>query len=228
MKANRFFLMIVILAVVLLAACAGSGTEQPPAEAQAPAETQPQVEVTAVPLGTEVAAPEIAADVPEGWTTFADPTYNYAFAYPAEWEVCNEGEGNIQLCKPMEEPGVGPKPSFYVAVIPKGVENSPYDAFTAEGVRRYMGLKVGESELSEPDAQPAEYFRYTRLPDAQGWDFRAMMIENERVWEAPQEIKDRRALVMTEAGIFILGSYYASPEDLQTYEQILSTFEFKR
>jgi hypothetical protein len=197
MKANSFSLMIVLLVVValLLAACTAPAAEQTPAGTQAPAATQPQIETqppaeaTAAPDETEMPLPGTGASVPEGWTTYSDPTYHYAFANPAEWEVCNEGEGSIQLCEPLKEPGVGPKPSFYVAVIPKDAENSPYDAFTAEGVRRFMPLKVGESELTEPNAQPAEYLRYTRLPDAQGWDFRAMIIENERVWEAPAEIR---------------------------------------
>jgi hypothetical protein len=184
--------------------------------------------VTAALVETEEGVPDIGSSIPQGWKIYSNSTYNYAFAYPAEWEVCNEAEGNIQLCEPLKEPGVGPLPSFYVAVIPKNAEGSPFDAFTPEAVHRYLSLGVGESELTEPDAQPAEYFRYTRLADAQGWDFRALVIENDHVWEAPTEVKDRRALVITDAGIFILGSYYDSPEALETYKRIMETFELKR
>jgi hypothetical protein len=56
----------------------------------------------------------------------------------------------------------------------------------------------------------------------------AGVVENGKVWEAPAEIKDRRALLATDEGLFILGSYYDNPETLETFETILSTFKITR
>jgi hypothetical protein len=143
--------------------------------------------------------------------------------------VCGETPYSRQYCWPAEPGGTGPLPSFYATFIPAGFTNpegQAYNFISDESVRGLLDQTVGDILVIPPDADPAEYFTYSRLPDQPvgGWD--AAVIENERVWEAPPETKDRRAVIVTDTGALLLGSYYTTPEELNLYEKILANVEF--
>jgi hypothetical protein len=167
---------------------------------------------------------------PPGFNAFLDRQLHLSLAYPAAW-----GEGQpdtrynrIFYVKDVEPSGVGPVPKLYVTFIPlddKLAEGS-YSYMTLEAIRSFEALPVGSSQPLVPDAFPVEAFTYTRLPDQEVGGKPALVIENEGVWEAPEETTDRRVLIETEAGVVILGSIYATPEELALFEQAVGSFQY--
>lgn len=182
--------------------------------------------------GSGVATPEPGGGMvaPPGFNAFMDRQLHLSLAYPAVWE---EGQpdtryNRIFYVKDLVPQGVGPVPKLYVTFIPlddKLAEGS-YSYMTLEAIRSFEALPVGSSQPLVPDAFPAEAFTYTRLPDQEVGGRQALVIENEGVWEAPEETTDRRVLIETEAGVVILGSIYATPEELALFEQAVGTFQY--
>jgi hypothetical protein len=139
--------------------------------------------------------------------------------------VCFTGQYSIHFCRPAGEAGPGLPPILQVSVTPAGAGN-PDDFITEEAYRAYQALPVGEAQLIEPDAQPPDYFSYTRLPDTTVAGRQAAVIENSKVWEAPPELKDRRVFILNDTGIIVFGANYLTPEELAAFETVLSTVQF--
>jgi hypothetical protein len=95
-----------------------------------------------------------------------------------------------------------------------------------EAIRSFLTLPVGEVQPFVPNAVLSEYITYTRLPDQEIGGLGVVLLENNRVWEAPVETIERRTLIVTEAGTFIVGTFYETPEELSLFEEVLNTFQF--
>jgi hypothetical protein len=208
----------------------GAITPEPEATATAAAPTQ-AVE-TASPTDAGTAVPDTGAQVPEGWQTFTEPTYGYTVSFPGEWEPCTETRYSRLFCEIQEEPaGLGPPPRLYISVIPQDSTNADgevYNFMPGETIREFLSLPAGESRLKEPNAFPPEYFTYTRLPDRTVAGRTAAVIENAKVWEAPEGTKDRVYLIVTEGVTYMIGMYYETPEQQEMFETVLDSFQFKQ
>jgi hypothetical protein len=123
-----------------------------------------------------------------------------------------------------EDTGGPSFPVFFITVIPSGFDNadaSAYNFLQEEALQELVNLEVGSSMATE--AIP-EYYTFTRLPDLTigGEDF--VLVENTRVWEAPAGVKDRRALLAAGGNLYMLGTYYETVEELETFETVLEQF----
>jgi hypothetical protein len=206
----------------------GAVTLEPAATATA-SETAQAVE-TLPPTEDGSTIPETGAQVPEGWQTFTDTTYSYTVAFPKDWEQCTETKYSHLFCEIQKEPaGLGPPPRLYISVIPQDNTNTDFEVYNfmpSETIREFLSLPVGESRLKEPGVVSPEYFTYTRLPDRSVAGWTAAVIENSKVWEAPSGTNDRVYLIVTEGVTYMIGMYYETPEQLETMETVLDSFQF--
>lgn len=241
-KSETLFALLALAAILLLTACqpaapaATASPVQPDQSAAATATVQP-VEPTSTlsPTATVSEEPELpitGSQAPEGWQFLEVPTLGYSLAYPPEWEICQETRYSLTFCEIQKEPeGMGPPPRLYVSVYPREYTNPDWEVynFTPAGIiQGYMDLPVGESMLKEPRSPFPDYSTYTRLPDQTVAGHTALVIENSRVWEMPSGTKDRVLYMRTEATTYNLGMYYATPEQLALFEQVLETFQLTR
>lgn len=197
--------------------------EAPSGEAPAPIEPLPDTAEAAPAGGVGVVAPQ-------GFNAIIDSPLHIALAYPSEWE---EGArvtdfSRVFFVKNPTPFGVGPLPRLYVTFMPleESLAYGAYGFMPQEFIRGFKAISVGETWSPVPDGLGREYSTYTRLPDQEVGGWQALVIENERVWEAPEASTDRRVLIETEAGVILLGSTYESAAELALFEQVLATFQY--
>jgi hypothetical protein len=51
-------------------------------------------------------------------------------------------------------------------------------------------------------------------------------LDNPTVWEMPRGTQERRVLVKVGEWTVMFGAYYATPEELATFEQVLASVRF--
>ena len=175
------------------------------------------------------AAPTVsAAFAPPGFEVFSDEVLGFSLARPAQWQEEQRSFEYSRVFNDLsaEQPPTGPLPVLFVTCIPVDdrLAEGSYAYMSNEDVRRFQALAVGAAQPIVPDAFPPEAFTYTRLPDRPVAGAPALVIENEGVWEAPEESTERRLIVVTENGNCIIGSLYMTPEQLALYEQVLDSF----
>lgn len=241
-KSRKLFAFLALAVVMLLTACqtaapAATNTPVQPDQSAVATATDLPVEPTSTlsPTATvsvESDLPITGGQAPEGWQLLEVPTLGYSLAYPPEWEICQETRYSITFCEIQKEPeGMGPPPRLYVSVYPKDYTNADWEVYNftpAEIIQGYMDLPVGESMLKEPRSPFPDYSTYTRLPDLTVAGHTALAIENSKVWEMPSGTKDRVLYIRTEATTYNLGMYYATPEQLTIFEQVLESFQLTR
>ena len=191
---------------------------------QTPAGEMPQATESAVDGVQMPAAGGQAATIPEGWKTETDMRFGYSFSYPAETEICTTTEYSRVLCKQDLNGGPTP-PVFYATVILDNFDNadaSAYNYIPVATLEQFRNVDPGSSIVL--DNNP-EYGTFTRMEDQTINGKTFTVIENRRVWEMPQETKDKRAFVSVPHMTFLLGGYYRTPQEYALFEQILATFQ---
>ncbi len=159
--------------------------------------------------------------------TVSDPVHGYSLALPSEWEACTTTEYSRVYCSPQAELGASGFPALYVSVIPAGFTNdvgSVYNFLPEEAIRSFLALPVGEA-LATGEPNP-EHSTFTRLPDATIAGETWVVIENTGVWEGGPDTKDRRLIVAHGDMTYVVGAYYKTQAELDTFEAILATFAF--
>jgi hypothetical protein len=222
---------VLVIAVVIALAVAAylpvrSVTSSP--EVGQPIEVVETLAVENPPTAESAASTAGVAIAPPGFEVFTDEALGFSLARPVHWQ---EEERSFEYSRVFndlsaEQPPTGPLPVLFVTCIPVDdrLAEGSYAYMSNEDVRRFQALAVGASQPIVPDAFPPEAFTYTRLPDRPVAGAPALVIENEGVWEAPEESTERRAIVVTENGNCIIGSLYITPEQLALYEQVLDSF----
>jgi hypothetical protein len=158
---------------------------------------------------------------PAGWSTYSDAALGVSLAIPPEWELCqNTGQSRL-FCLKQAEPTGPAFPRFYVTVLPQGFTNadaSAYNFISEEHVKALMALPVGSSRATND--LPA-YSTFTRLADTTVNDLPAVTIENSKVWEGGPDTKDRRALVTVGTSVYMFGTYYETPAQIEAFGRVL-------
>jgi hypothetical protein len=164
--------------------------------------------------------------VPGDWLDYTDEKLGFSFAHPSNWEL-TQGTGQSRLFHLKQTEPTGPTfPIFYVTVIPAGFTNadvSAYNFWSTDEVAAALAPKVGAS--GEVNGA-AGYNIYTRLPDITMDGLPGVVVENAHVWEGGADTKDRRVLIVSDGTVYMLGTYYATPEELEVFEQVMGTFSF--
>jgi hypothetical protein len=80
----RFFLLLVLLMSLTLAACGGSAAETPPTDTPPPPTNTP-VPPTQTPAPTSTPVPTATPDVTAGFVPFASPEDGIFLSYPSDW-----------------------------------------------------------------------------------------------------------------------------------------------
>jgi hypothetical protein len=167
-----------------------------------------------------------AGAVPGDWPAYSDETFGFSFAHPPNWEGPEETEQSRLFYLKQAEPAGPAFPAFYVTVMPEGYTNADFEAYnfwSAEEVASALALEVGEAGA----VRGAEgYNIYTRLSDVTTVaGLTGSVVESERVWEGGPDTRDRRVLLTHDGTLYMLGTYYTTPEELQVFERVVGTFE---
>ncbi len=167
-----------------------------------------------------------AGAVPGDLLAYTDETFGFAFAHPMNWEG-PENTAQSRLFYLKQDEPTGPAfPVFYVTVVPEGYTNADFEAYnfwSAEEVAAAVALEPG---TSGPVHGAEGYNIYTRLPDVTtAAGLTGAVLESERVWEGGPDTRDRRVLLTHDGTLYMLGTYYTTPEELQVFEQVVRTFE---
>jgi hypothetical protein len=161
--------------------------------------------------------------IPEGWIAVSEPELGYQLAHAPDWELTTTTPYSRVFTRRGTE---GPSfPVFYVTVVPNGLTNEQADAYNfvaAETLRSLASLAIGSSTAF--DAIP-DYSTFTRLENTSVNGREALVIENSQVWEGGQDIKDRRVITPGQDKVYMLGTYYDSPDDLENFQKALGAFQ---
>jgi hypothetical protein len=232
-------LALSMLAALFLVACQSLALEttNPPDEPAGATEmavpdepTRTVAQVTPTSEGSAPSSPEIR--IPEGWQVLDEVRQGYVLAFPQEWNACQETRYSWTFCDIQEDSEwVGSPPRLYVSVFPNDYTNEDWEVYNfipTVTIRKFITLSVGESKAKEPGAPRTEYITYTRLANQTVAGLTAAVIENSQLWGIPSGTKERVVLIITEDTTYIIGMYYATPEQLTLFEQVLDTFQFYR
>jgi hypothetical protein len=205
---------------------AGRATSTLPA---APTETQQIAEpATQAPTATMGEAP-----APSGWETYTSPRFAYAVSHPPEMEGSDNGEYSWTLSFKLENPDEGARNFIYVSAIPAGFQNEPGAIYNYDPAETdiLMGMQVGESKSLRDDTNTAQWFTYTRKPDATIADQPAQVYENIQPWEFPAGTKELRYYLQAGDFTYLIGGYLDSTGSNQPgaiteelFTEIISTF----
>lgn len=169
---------------------------------------------------------EQAGAVPDGWLAYSDEVFGFFFAHPMTWEGPQNTEQSRLFYLKQDEPAGPAFPVFYVTVVPEGYTNADFEAYnfwSAEEVAAALALEPG---ASGPVHGAEGYDIYTRLSDVTtAAGLTGAVLESARVWEGGPDTRDRRVLLTHEGTLYMLGTYYTTPEELQVFEQVVASFE---
>ena len=174
-----------------------------------------------------------------GWETHSASAdqgqCGYAIDHPSNMQATNQGTYNWILTFTATEPS-GPVPNFlYISVIPDGFQSSEPGAiynYDAAQTQALLNMQVGESRSLHEDPNLADWFKYTRLPDAAlfGGQF-AQAYENAQPWEFPPGTKEIRYYLKANGCTYLIGGYMATVGsgqpgaiDQELFDQIMASF----
>ena len=215
--------MFVVL--LLISGCgmvpAGSSPTEPVAVSPSVVSTHPAQETPISTAVQETAAPSVP--IPEGWIGLSEPELGYQAGYAPDWEL----ETTTPYSRVFSQRGAGGPsfPVFYVTVVPNGFTNEQAQAYNfvaAETLRGLWNVAIGSTAVL--DGLP-DYSTFARLENTSVNGRDAVVIENGRVWEGGQDTKDRRVIILGQDKVYMLGTYYDSPDDLENFQKALGTFQ---
>jgi len=210
---------------VLISGCgtvpAGSSPTEPVATSPGAAATLPAPETPISTQVQETAVPSVS--IPEGWIVLSEPELGYQLAYAPNWELSTTTPYSRVFSQSGAE---GPSfPVFYVTVVPNGFTNEQAEAYNfvaAETLQGLRSLAIGGSTAL--DGNP-DYSTFARLENTSVNGRDAVVIENSRVWEGSQDTRDRRVIVLGHDKVYMLGTYYESPDALENFKKALDAFQ---
>lgn len=167
--------------------------------------------------------------LPLGWTRYADEGLGIEYSHPEAWQLTTITDwSRVYSPGPSEPNGSLAAPSpFWLTVLGPGFTNedaSAYNFWEAASIAQAWDTPA-RGTLVSPHA-PEGYNTYTRLPDTAVDGFPAAVLDNPTVWEMPRGTRERRVLVKVGEWTVMFGAYYATPEELATFEQVLASVRF--
>ncbi len=166
-----------------------------------------------------------AGAVPGDWVAYSDEAFGFSLAHPSNWDGPEKTEQSRLFYLKQDEPAGPAFPVFYLTVVPEGYTNADFGAYNfwnAEEVAAALALEPG---TSGPVHGAEGYNIYTRLSGVTTTaGLTGAVLESERVWEGGPDTRDRRVLLTQEGTLYMLGTYYTTPEELQVFEQVVGTF----
>lgn len=170
-----------------------------------------------------------------GWERYTHPgPCSYVIDHASSMDIANQGTYGRIVSSPSMEPGA-PVPNFiYLSVIPDdfppGGDEIIYNYDPGE-TQTLLDLQVGESRTLREDPTLADWFTYTRLPDAALNRQPAQAYENTQPWEFPPGTEEIRYYLKSDGCTYLIGGYLATVGsgqagwiDEELFDQILATF----
>jgi hypothetical protein len=215
---HRSFLKAFAAMLMVLVLISGCGTVPAGSAPTEPVATSPAA-VATLPA-QETLPPTVS--IAEGWIALSEPELGYQLAYAPDWELST----TTPFSRVFSQSGAeGPSfPVFYVTVAPNGFTNAQAEAYNFVAAETLQGLwnqAIGSSAAL--DGNP-DYSTFARLENTSVNGRDAVVIENSRVWEGGQDTKDRRVIILGQDKVYMLGTYYDSPDDLENFQKALDTF----
>lgn len=222
-------LLGVVVVVGFISAAYFLGTQKnvsvPPTEMKTV--VYPTKPVTGVPTNISTKTIGVTAN----WKTYTSQQYHYSLKYPSILEISQQDLQNspysVLFIVKQTQPGPSGFPSLYVSVIPDGFTNTGsviYNFMQQNFIDKAIQAKINDI-LQDGDTSTG-WNTYNKLPDTVVASLIGTTIENDKVWEGENGLKDRRVFIKKKGFTYMIGTYYQSAEDLNNYQVFLTSFQF--
>lgn len=161
------------------------------------------------------------------WKTYTNPKYNYSIKYPNNFELSQTDlrtspDSAIFNKLPLfDAPGF---PALYISVFLDGnaAGSASYNNMTDEVINSFYTMNVGEPKQISTES---EFSIFKKLEDTIVAGQKGIVVENSKVWEGGDGLIDRRVFTKKNGHIYMIGTYYQSPQELSNFQNSLSTFK---
>ncbi len=162
-------------------------------------------------------------------STFTNTPFYYSVQYPPKYKAEMTQYSVIFDYTPDPEAlGAPGFPSFYVTVLDGKNNEDPeaYNRLTKEQVTQIALLKNGEEIDTNPHTADSGNWIFTRIQGYTVDGLPGVTIENAKPFGYGG--KDLRILVKKNGLTYMIGTYYATSQQLQIFKSFLSTFRFTK
>ncbi len=169
---------------------------------------------------------ESLEDADEDWQVYVNSKYDYTLIHPVLFEIDEQTEYSTIFNPKQTDQAALKFTALYVSVIPEGFKNEQgeiYNFFSEEERNKLNSAHIGDSVNLRED-QTSDYWTYERLQDMLVNGVNAVVVENDKVWEGPEGLKDRRVLVKGNGKTYMLGTYYQKAEELENFRKFVESF----
>ncbi len=238
---QRGFVPVIIGVIVLLIIVAGGAyylgtksinnnqyqTNQPSASSTTPVPTNYNQSSISIP-----SSPQPKDNL--NWQTYSNEKFSYSVKYPTNLEISQMDLQNAPYSAifniKQSEPGPSGFPVLYVSVIPNGFTNTNsvvYNFMSDDLVNSFFPMNVGEVKQTQTGTY-SEFWTYKKLPNTTIAGQSGITIENDKVWEGGDGLKDRRVFVKKNNSTYMIGVYYRTSQELADFQRFMENFSFTK
>lgn len=189
---------------------------------------------TSQPSPTSIAQPTTSSVDKENLETYTNSKFNYSVKYPSNLELSQIDLQNAPYSAifniKQTEPGPVGFPSLYISVIPDGFTNTGsvvYNFMPADVINSFYTMSVGDVKQTQTGTY-SEFWTYKKLQNTTVAGQKGIVIENSKVWEGGNGLVDRRVYIKKNGYTYMIGTYYQTPQELNTFQNFLSNFTFTK
>ncbi len=159
------------------------------------------------------------------WKTYKNKTYKYSVEYPGHLKF-SEAKYSTVFVPEKAASEVEEFPDFYISVIPQGTDNTRdiYNFMSEDIVAKFFSMRDGEA-LETQSWPYAEYSTFKKLAVIPLLGTSAVVIENPNVLKGDGRI-NRRILLKKGESTIIIGSFYKTQQELDSFRRFLESFSF--
>lgn len=168
------------------------------------------------------------------WQTYSNEKLGYSVKYPTNLEISKMDLQNAPYSAIFSIKRSGPGgpglPVFYISVIPNGFTNTNsvvYNFMSDDLINSFFSMNIGEVKQTQTGTY-SEFWTYKKLPNTTIAAQSGATIENDKVWEGGDGLKDRRVFVKRNNYTYMLGTYYRTSQELTDFQNFIENFTFTK
>lgn len=158
------------------------------------------------------------------WKTYNNKQIHYSVDYPDYLKFSETAYSTVFVNK-ENSTGSEEFPLLYISLIPDGSENTSdiYNSMPKDKISKFFSMRDGDT-LETQSWPYAEYSTFKKLAAVPFAGTEAVVIENKNVLKGGGRV-NRRILVRNGTNTILIGSYYKSQLELDTFKQFFESFK---